>query len=330
MSGAKIIPFNNGSGLRFGIFLGGVSEAHHEMATGKPDVPEEINRTLDLLQGDKHFLVRTYLGFTGSEEDGELAAMPNMPDLARYTWRGRKLDLVLSNWDRRGNLAQWAEFIENVVCRYGPFIGCLQICEEPNLYDYPGDGRFGFAVDNILAGVRAARQALKQHAFSASVGFNVVPCCDPNDGFWRELAHRMDHSFLNSLDYVGLNFYPDVAAPLVGPIGKEVAAVLTELREGTLKKAGIPASIPIHICENGWPTGPNRYYTRQAELIDQSVRTVQELRGKLNITTYELFSLRDADTANPDLNHQFGILRDDYSPKPAFAIYQRLVAELGI
>jgi len=54
------------------------------------------------------------------------------------------------------------------------------------------------------------------------------------------------------------------------------------------------------------------------------------LRGKLNITTYELFCLRDADTANPDPNHQFGILRDDYSPKPAFETYRKLVAELGV
>ncbi len=330
MSRAKIIPINSRSGLQFGIYLGGVSEVHHEMATGKPDVPEEINRTLDLLQGDKQFLVRTYLGFTGTEEDAELLAMPSTPDLARYTWRGRKLDLVLSNWDRCGNLSQWTDFIDNVIRRYGPYIGCLQICEGPNLYDYPGDGRFGHAVDSILAGVKVARQAIKQRAFSALVGFNVVPSSHPNDGFWDDLAGRMDNSFVNSLDYVGLNFYPDVAVPLVGPITKEVAEVLTGFREGTLRNAGIPASVPIHICENGWPTGPHRYYTRQAEFIDQSVRTVQELRSKLNITHYELFSLRDADTANPDLNHQFGILRDDYSPKPAFETYRRLVAELGV
>jgi hypothetical protein len=30
-----------------------------------------------------------------------------MPDLARYTCRERKLDLVLSNWDRVGNMAGW-------------------------------------------------------------------------------------------------------------------------------------------------------------------------------------------------------------------------------
>lgn len=59
------------------------------------------------------------------------------------------------------------------------------------------------------------------------------------------------------------------------------------------------------------------------------VRTVHKLRIDLNITHYELFALRDADTANPDLNYQFGILRDDYSAKPAFQTFRSLVAELG-
>jgi len=329
MSGAKIIPFPVRPGLRFGVYLGGPCEVHHEMATGRPDVPDEINRVLDLLQGDKHFLVRTYLGFTGTDEDAELVDMPSMPDLARYTWRGRKLDLVLSNWDRRGNMAGWSEFIENVISRYGPYIGCLQICEEPNLYEYPGDGRFGHAVESILTGVKVAHNIVKHRALTAQVGFNAVPSTDLNDGFWRELAPRIDHSFVNCLDYVGLNFYPDVAVPLVGEMPAEVTKVLSHFRKETLHDAGIPASVPIHICENGWPTGPCRYYTRQADLLEQMVRTVYDLRIDLNITQYELFALRDADTANPDPNHQFGILRDDYSPKPAFAIYQHLVKELG-
>lgn len=329
MSVGKVIPFESRSGLRFGIYLGGPPEAHREMPTGKPDVPDEINRVLDLLQGDKHFLVRTYLGFTGTDEDAELVDMPSMPDLARYTWRGRKLDLVLSNWDRSGNMPAWTDFIENVIARYGPYIGCLQICEEPNLYEYPGDGRFGSAVENIVTGVQMARQFLKQRALTPNVGFNAVPCDDPNDGFWREMAERVDAAFINCLDYVGLNFYPDVAVPLVGAMPAEMSKVLTHFREETLQRVGIPGSVPVHVCENGWPTGPGRYYTRQAELIEQMVRTVYDLRGKLNITHYELFALRDADTANPDPNHQFGILRDDYSPKPAFGVYRQLVQELG-
>ncbi len=92
VSGAKIIPFAGRCGLRFGVYLGGPCEVHHELATGKPDVPEEINRVLDILQSENPFLVRTYLGFTGTHDDAELVDMPSMPDLARYTWRGRNLD----------------------------------------------------------------------------------------------------------------------------------------------------------------------------------------------------------------------------------------------
>ena len=327
--GAKIIPFASRCGLKFGIHLGGVSEVHQELVTGKPDVPEEIIRVLDLLQGEKQLLMRTYLGFTGSDQDNQVAGASSLPDLARYGSRGRKLDLVLSNWDRRGDLPAWIAFIENTIERYGEYLGCLQICEEPNLYEYPGDGRFGYAVDNVLTGVICARQKMKQLGLSANVGFNAVPGSDPNDGFWREMTRRMNSSFVNCLDYVGLNFYPDTTTPLTGEMSREVRNVLTDFRENTLQQAGIPGSVPIHICENGWPTGPCRYYTRQADLIEQMVRAVHELHGKLNITHYELFSLRDADTANPEPNHQFGILRDDYSPKPAFGTYRQLIAELG-
>ncbi len=40
--------------------------------------------------------------------------------------------------------------------------------------------------------------------------------------------------------------------------------------------------------------------------------------------------LRDADSANPDLFHQLGLMRDDYTPKPAFEQYRTLIEELGV
>ena len=85
----------------------------------------------------------------------------------------------------------------------------------------------------------------------------------------------------------------------------------------------------MRICEDGWPTGPRRYYTRQAEVIEKTIRKVYELRSRLNINGFGLFCLRDADTANPACSGQFGIMRDDYSPKPAFETYRRLIEELG-
>ena len=108
-----------------------------------------------------------------------------------------------------------------------------------------------------------------------------------------------------------------------------VERLLRDFRERDLATAGIPASVPIRVCENGWPTGPDRPEEQQAVVLERIVRTVYALRAELNITHWELFTLRDADSSKDDLFHRFGILRSDYSRKPAFDTLRRLIAELG-
>jgi hypothetical protein len=111
--------------------------------------------------------------------------------------------------------------------------------------------------------------------------------------------------------------------------------LLRDLRLRDLATAGIPASVPVRVTENGWPTGTNpltgtcRSLARQAEVIDAVVRTVYRLRRELNISHYMLFGLRDADSSKPDLFHQFGIMHDDYTPKPAHHTFRQLIRELG-
>jgi hypothetical protein len=46
------------------------------------------------------------------------------------------------------------------------------------------------------------------------------------------------------------------------------------------------------------------------------------------MTHYTHFDLRDAGSSNPDVFYQFGLLRDDYMPKPAFHRYRALIEEL--
>ena len=87
--------------------------------------------------------------------------------------------------------------------------------------------------------------------------------------------------------------------------------------------------MPIRICENGWPTGPGRPEQTQADVLETILRTVHALRAELNVTHWELFTLRDADSSRDGLFYNFGVLRDDYSPKPAFARLRALIAELG-
>jgi hypothetical protein len=166
------------------------------------------------------------------------------------------------------------------------------------------------------------------------MGFNATPIFNPADDFWPAIGARITPDFLAALDYVGLDFFPDVFRPL-GPDGaavdlrEPVAGVLRHFRKVNLRAGGIPATVPIHIGENGWPTTPTRTYERQAEVLEMIVRTVHQQRTALNITHYEYFSLRDAVTASPDLGFQFGLLRDDYTLKPAFTRYRELIAELG-
>jgi hypothetical protein len=104
---------------------------------------------------------------------------------------------------------------------------------------------------------------------------------------------------------------------------------LTHFRTVNLATGRIPASVPMYIGENGWPIGPERTEARQAQVIETVIRAVANKAHDLNIAGYELFALRDARSADTSLMAQFGILKDDYSPKPAFEVYRRLVAELG-
>jgi hypothetical protein len=68
---------------------------------------------------------------------------------------------------------------------------------------------------------------------------------------------------------------------------------------------------------------------QQADALETVLRAVHARRDELNVTHWELFTLRDADSSSDDMFHQFGVLRDDYTPKPAFERLRSLFAELS-
>jgi len=317
----------------FGIYPGGVAGAENGLATGAPERPEQVLAALDELQGNQNvFAIRAYLAFTGDSGGVETGGTSAPEVLERYAAKGRKLDLVLCCWDERGDRESWLGFVRNSVRRFGPWLGSLQIGEEPNLYHYPGDGRFfPQIVTNVIEGVRAAKEESGRLGREIQVGFNAVPCLDPNDKFWTAFGAAIGPQFLEALDYVAFDFFPDVFRPIpLEELDAAVTHVLGSFRTQTLARAGIPRSVPLHIGEHGWPTGPDRSYDRQSEVIERVIRAIHRAAGELNIHQYEHFALRDADSSNPDLFHQFGLLRDDYSPKPAFETYRRLIEELNL
>ncbi|MFI0718834.1 hypothetical protein [Streptomyces sp. NPDC021224] len=309
----------------FGIYPGAALGGETGLiAPARPDDPRRIADALDTLQGDAGtFLVRAYRAFGDP-------GLPDTPaDPASYATRGRALDLVLTFRDPHGDVDGWLDFVSETVRTDGAHLARLQIAEEPNANLPVLDGSTPHVKEAVVRGVTAAKQAARLAGHDIAVGFNAVPTFDPDDSFWPGLGRLADDAFHQALDYVGLDFFPDVFRPLpAGQLPGAVGAVLDGFRGDALPRAGIGPRVPIVVTETGWPTGPGRSEERQAEVVAEVVRTVHERRTVDNITGYTYFGLRDADTSGPGLFHGFGLLRDDYTSKPAFDTYRRLVADL--
>ena len=130
---------------------------------------------------------------------------------------------------------------------------------------------------------------------------------------------------MRALDWVGLDAYPGTVFPPVetGDGYRDgMVNAMSVLRDCYLPLAGIPETVPIKVEENGYPTlEPARSYAEQVNAMRQMVGAVHEFRGTFNVTDYRWFDLRDHRTSSTNFQHQYGLLRDDYTPKPAFAVY---------
>ncbi|WP_116109457.1 hypothetical protein [Amycolatopsis ruanii] len=310
--------------MLFGIYPGGVTGTDSgQLTSGPPDDPARITQALTALRERGPFLVRAYLGFDDSTPDGPHATV-TPAGAARYTGNGRVLDLVAQYQSPSGDVDGYRAFVRRLVEQYGAVTGTLQIAEEPNVPDNPVlDGYYPRVIEAIVAGVAAAKERAAELGHDLRVGFNTTPLFGPGASFIADLAQAGGAEFVRQVDYVGLDFFPDVFRP-VGPAEAvaAVAGLLRHHRENVLAPAGF-GDVPLHITEHGWPTGPDRPAERQAEVVETVVRAAADA----GVSCYTHFSLRDADSAQPGLFHQFGLLRDDYTRKPAFDTYRKLIAE---
>ena len=96
-----------------------------------------------------------------------------------------------------------------------------------------------------------------------------------------------------------------------------------------LPLAGIPHTVPLRVSETGYPTGPGRSDAMQVTVMKAAADAVYHARGTYNITGFRWFDLRDADSSSSSFERQYGLMRDDYTPKPAFGAYRSLVASLS-
>jgi hypothetical protein len=317
--------------LRFGLFPLGLAGSPGGVASGPPDDFEKIADAVQRLQGDgPQLLIRMYVSWSGASSTASvLAQVAQLVDSDVPGW-----DLVLAYRDPAGDVAGWADFVAGVVERHGRQLEAIQVTGEANLTSVPAaaDGAFPSATEAFVHGVLAASQAKRRHGATAAIGFAVSPEIEPASGpFWPAVAAMAGDEVAAAVDYAGLDMYPDVFGPRLrlDQLDGAVDWLLRSFRDQALPIAGIGLDVPIRICENGWPTGAGRNESLQADVLEAVLRGVDARASELNVTHWELFTLRDADSSKADLFHNFGILRDDYSPKPAYDRLVRLFAELA-
>jgi hypothetical protein len=339
LPGSQPEPRSSGAPLTFGIFPGAQAGAvAGPQQQAKPEDAAKTRDALARLRGGRRFAVHLYLEFTNAaDQAGRVAQAEAL--LHRYAAQGLDVEYVLAYRprDRAGapDVDAFSAFVRSVVDRLGPGLRSLQVTNEVNnaLSPDASDGAYPGAKDALIAGVLAARDEAAAHGLERlEVGFNWMYRQSPqtDEEFWQYLHDHGGKPFVDALDWVGADVYPGTFFPPAVTSYRDAAVnALDTLRTCYLPVADVPKRVPIHITESGYPTGPGRSYAEQARALSEMVGAYRDFSGNYNVSDFRWFLLRDGNSDADDFQQQYGLLRDDYSEKPAFSVYRDLIARFG-
>jgi hypothetical protein len=339
---ADTVEQKPGPPLRFGITPGAQTGQFFTGAV-PPRTPEDPAKQLEGLAGlraaNAPFVLRLHRFFWS---DGEAGIRRFLALADFYTRAGYLVELQLRyhpSPEQEGDIDAWVAHVRDVVRRFGanPRVVAIQVTNEVNITFSPdsSDGAYEGARDALVRGVIAAKDEARRLGHrQLEIGFNWAYRTDPGSesSFWNHLRDNAPKEFVAALDWVGVDAYPGTVFPPAHTSGGERDGMVNAFSSFRCYAggAGIPDTIPIHVEENGWPTEPPaRSYEQQAEVAETLVRAVHDFRGTFNITDYRWFNLRDGDTTSANFQTQYGLMTDEYVPKPAYGIYRGLVASLG-
>ncbi len=241
---------------------------------------------------------------------------------------------------QEGNMRAWKRYVRRATRILGrrESVTALSITNEANFPVSPNtsDGSYDGVREAIVKGTLAADRKLRQIGrrdieLGFSFAWRYTP--DSDRSFWEEIGERARPRFRRALDYVGLQIYPGlVFPPLPRPgvsAGEETVEALTLLRRCYMPKAGLGRKVDLWVSENGYATNLGRTEASQAHSLGSTLATVHHYSGTLGVSDYRYFNLRDNNSIGPDLFDAVGLLRDDYSRKPAFGVMRRAIALFG-
>jgi hypothetical protein len=326
--------------LLLGIYPGGAAGTVGPAGQVRPEIPELRLQAMQTLRGGaRPFVVHLYDAYV---RPADADALPTWlaEQVAQYTGAVFQVELVLTYRPERpaGDVEGFARFVRARVRQLAPNPGVthLQVANEVNVAGAPdaADGAYAGARAALVRGVIAAKDEARRRGAGLRIGFNWADQRGPAEAaFFAELARRGGRAFARSVDWVGLDTYPGTWGPRLAagdPASAVRAAILRALRilrEDLLPLAHLGAA-ELQVTESGYPTGPGRSEEMQETVLRAAVAAVGDARETYGVTGFRWFDLRDADSAADSFESHYGLMRDDYTPKPAFEAYRQLIASL--
>jgi len=315
-----------------------------ESGTGQttPLVPEDWRKrdaALKKLAGKGTFTLRLNRLFMA---DGQ-AGIKSFQKMARHFGKlGMNVELQVRYHPlpgQEGDIRAWVAYVKKVVKAFGPIrsVTGLQITNEVNLTFSPNtsDGAYPKAANALVQGVKAAKNESRRLGYrQLKIGFNFAWRfgSQADADFWTNVRTLGGKAFRRSTDWIGVDMYPGTFSPGQATIFNYRDAFLeglAQMRECYLPLAGFGKATPLRVEETGWPTGPGRTEEQQKQVLDDFVKTAVDYAGTYNLTDFRWFGLRDNNSSGPNFQSFFGLLNDDYSRKPAFGEYRRLVSRFS-
>jgi hypothetical protein len=196
-----------------------------------------------------------------------------------------------------GNIAKW------VTSRYGSKLAALEVWNEPN----NPSGQFWKTTNGDLPGA---------YAGLVKATYPLAKAGDPNVPVIVGSLSGTDRTFLRSLYADGIKGSEDGIA--VHPYNDSRGFGGLTALHGDMVAQG--DNNPVYVTEFGWPTGSDSQW--HVSDTDQStdIRNGYADLGQLPwVALASLYNLRDKGTDPSDMEQNFGVVRRDYSPKPAYA-----------
>lgn len=330
------------SRLRFGVYPWANAGAIAQVDPALADQPFKALSAVQQLQGSRSMTVHLYGQYTGTDPR-EADAL--ISDATWWSANGVGVEMVLRYRPAGAQLAGgFVPWVATVARRLAAISGvhAIQVGNEANntASAAAGDGAYPGAVAALAAGIPAARAAvIAAGRADIRIGFNWAAGQSPCqlDPFFASLRRAGGQAFAASVQWVGIDVYPGTWSapsrsvfPTTALIQSSVESSLSCLRTLQMPAAGLGPGVTITVAETGYPTDARRTEATQVAVLRALVAAVLSVSRPLGVTDLRWFDLRDANTASGQLENGYGLMRDDYSPKPAFTAFADLVASNGV